>query len=93
MEQTPSSRRLATVRRTVGLYRTEQEVQVPSYRVRLNFPELSYGLALLRLFRTRAVRQKGLGTLWSKRRRAGVWRQSTGLTGLYRRGLSFHPHP
>ena len=28
----------------------------------------------------RAIRQKGLGTLWSKRRRAGVWRQSTGLS-------------
>ena len=28
------------------------------------------------------VRQKGLGTLWSKRRLAGVWRQSTGLPHL-----------
>ena len=55
---------------------------MPPYRVRLNFPGLSYGLALLRLFRIRAVRQKGLGILWSKRRLAGVWRQSTGLPHL-----------
>ena len=80
MEQTTSSRHLTTVRRTAGLYRTGWEVQVPPYRVRLNFPGLSYGLALLRLFRIRAVRQKGLGILWSKRRHAGVWRQSTGLS-------------
>ena len=50
-----------------------------------------YGIAK-EAFRIRVVRRKEPGTLWSKRRRAGVWRQSAGLTGCtYGTGSSFTP--
>ena len=63
MEQTPSSRRLAAVHRSIRAV-----------------PQGAFPRAKMRSSGRYA--RRGLGTLWSKRRPAGVWQKSTGLLHL-----------